>query len=853
MSNVPYESLGRPDSPTQQFNRIPQQQDISQYAPVQSPPSPLPRDDPFDTHNFPPGAGPPMSAIPPRFMGMAAAHEGLRSSYASSNNTYGNQQDYRMSEYDSVHGLNMHNAGSTPTLATQRTSGNDDPLLHQEAYHDDPHQNGIPMSPVPGQAGFREYMPEKRNIYESPKSRTKRRGIVIGSIILIAILVVAAVLAPVYWFVIRPNSSKSSSNTGGSSTGGGGGHTDDKGSGGDGGNTTEDPKTHTVISGGDGSKIKLENGTEFTYNNKFGGFWYFDPSDPFKSAAKAQSYTPGLNETWDYNTNRIFGVNLGGWLNTEPFISPALYEQFYPNAVDEYTLSQQLAANGGIGQLEDHYKTFITEEDFALIAGAGLNWIRLPIAFWALEIWDGEPFLEHVSWKYVLKAIEWARKYGLRINLDLHAVPGSQNGWNHSGRLRDTPNFLRGVMGLANADRTLDYIRSIAQFISQPQYKDVVCMFGILNEPFTPNIGDLPMDSFNMKAHDLIREITGFGEGNGPIISIHDGFTGIDPWAGKYAGSDRLALDIHPYFAFGQQTADPMAQQAVRACDTWAGGTNRSMGAFGITAAGEFSNAINDCGTYVNGVGIGTRYEATFPGYSGARQGDCSRWTDWTKYTDQDKADIKEFALASMDALTNWFFWTWKIGDTLAAGRVESPFWLVLLTFKMSVGSANTLTRSYKLGLEQGWMPTDPRESYGKCASLGVAATSAPAVPASATGGPGAGTISPNIRASLTQWPVAALTGIPNADVLPIYTPTGPMITLPGPTFTDPANPQKTFDAGNGWFNPADTVGAHVPITGCTYPDAYDAGTEKIPVPSARCTGPGARRRAARSPEPTRN
>jgi len=26
----------------------------------------------------------------------------------------------------------------------------------------------------------------------------------------------------------------------------------------------------------------------------------------------------------------------------------------------------------------------------------------------------------------LLKAIGWARKYGLRINLDLHSVPGSQ-------------------------------------------------------------------------------------------------------------------------------------------------------------------------------------------------------------------------------------------------------------------------------------------------------------------------------------------------------------------------------------------------------------------------------------------
>ncbi len=82
-----------------------------------------------------------------------------------------------------------------------------------------------------------------------------------------------------------------------------------------------------------------------------------------------------------------------------------------------------------------HYDTFITEQDFANIAGAGLNWVRLPIGFWALETYANEPFLEGVAWEYVLKAIKWARKYGLRINLDLHAVPGSQNGYNHSAVL----------------------------------------------------------------------------------------------------------------------------------------------------------------------------------------------------------------------------------------------------------------------------------------------------------------------------------------------------------------------------------------------------------------------------------
>ena len=90
--------------------------------------------------------------------------------------------------------------------------------------------------------------------------------------------------------------------------------------------------------------------------------------------------------------------------------------------------------------------------------------------------------------RYFLKAVAWARKYGLRINLDLHALPGSQNGWNHSGRL-GTINVLYGPMGINNAERSLDYIRIISEFISQPEYKDVIVMFGITNEPFGPTIG----------------------------------------------------------------------------------------------------------------------------------------------------------------------------------------------------------------------------------------------------------------------------------------------------------------------------------------------------------------------------
>jgi hypothetical protein len=50
-----------------------------------------------------------------------------------------------------------------------------------------------------------------------------------------------------------------------------------------------------------------------------------------------------------------------------------------------------------------------------------------------------------------------------------------------------------------------------------------------------------------------------------------------------------------------------------------------------------------------------------------------------------------------MDALQNWFFWTWKIGNSTELGYAPSPFW------------------HYKLGLEQGWIPADPRSAGGYC------------------------------------------------------------------------------------------------------------------------------------------
>jgi hypothetical protein len=102
-----------------------------------------------------------------------------------------------------------------------------------------------------------------------------------------------------------------------------------------------------------------------------------------------------------------------------------------------------------------------------------------------------------------------------------------------------------------------------------------------------------------LQAHNMIRGITGTGEGNGPFISIHDGFNGTAAWAGFLPGSDRIILDTHPYFAFDQQpndapiatSEDPASAGGIwphQACSAWGPAINTRYGFLFFLPCGAF-------------------------------------------------------------------------------------------------------------------------------------------------------------------------------------------------------------------------------------------------------------------------
>jgi glucan 1,3-beta-glucosidase len=113
----------------------------------------------------------------------------------------------------------------------------------------------------------------------------------------------------------------------------------------------------------------------------------------------------------------IRGVNIGGWLVLEPWITPSIFQAYGGNIVDEYTLTQQ--AGNAESVLQSHWASWATQGDFQKIAGAGMNLVRIPVGYWAFQKYDGDPYIQGAA-EYLDQAIGWAADAGLNVWVDLH-------------------------------------------------------------------------------------------------------------------------------------------------------------------------------------------------------------------------------------------------------------------------------------------------------------------------------------------------------------------------------------------------------------------------------------------------
>lgn len=237
------------------------------------------------------------------------------------------------------------------------------------------------------------------------------------------------------------------------------------------------------------------------------------------------------------------GVNLGGWLVLEKWMVPTVFQGF--DVPDEYGLCLALGGQAE-ARLQEHRETFITAEDFRWMKSYGLNAVRLPVGYWVLDA--PKPFV--AAGDFVNFALDQAARNGLQLVLDLHGAPGSQNGWDHSGR--------SGAIGWDKDPNNIkETVRILGAFSQQYGKHPALLGIELLNEPGT----QIPIETlkdFYQRAYVEIRKYAG------PEVAVvfHDSFRAM-AWQNFMKGPDysNVIIDTHLYQSFTQDDAQRSARE----------------------------------------------------------------------------------------------------------------------------------------------------------------------------------------------------------------------------------------------------------------------------------------------------
>nr|ODN93762.1 glucan 1,3-beta-glucosidase [Cryptococcus depauperatus CBS 7855] len=374
-------------------------------------------------------------------------------------------------------------------------------------------------------------------------------------------------------------------------------------------------------------------------------------------ASKPDKPAPGFG--WGAGPMR--GVNIGGWLVLEPWITPSLFSNKPDWVVDEWTygIYQHMQADP-MAEIRKHWNGWFKYTELQDIAAAGINTIRIQIGYWSLiPLVTNEPYLVG-AYDYLKLAVTWASSLNLKVMVDLHGAPGGQNGFDNSG-LR---NVRQWFWNDTNISRTLSAIQVLTSEFTQSFYNDTVVAIEVINEPFPYTASESNiLKSFYQSAYGTVRANDG---GRGIVVAIDEGFQGLQTWETfmQEPGFSRVAMDTHIYTMFDLNLISMGYTESI---DWYCGQANylRQSNNIHWTIVGEFTPANTDCAFWLNGRGRGARYDNTLNTSAAYYPGNCDGKTgsDPSKFT----SEYVDFLAKSFETQTwvyeqasGWVMWTWK-------------------------------------------------------------------------------------------------------------------------------------------------------------------------------------------------
>ncbi|MDI1230819.1 MAG: glycoside hydrolase family 5 protein [Methylobacter sp.] len=287
---------------------------------------------------------------------------------------------------------------------------------------------------------------------------------------------------------------------------------------------------------------------------------------------------------------KVRGVNLGGWLVLEKWMTPSVFEGL--DAVDETSYCVELGVKAEQA-LKKHWDSFITREDFVWLANVGINAVRIPLGHWIF----GPDYPYHANYGEVThpfvsggiavldRAFDWAEELGLLIVLDLHAAPGCQNGFDNGG--------IKDVCEWHTKPEYIEHSLSVLERLAERyHHRPALHAIEVLNEPRWDIDTEL-LKKYNTDAYHRIRK---YCRAEDVAVVYHDGFRSFREYTGFLAEPEfsNVVLDIHRYQCFVREDIDTdIYGHMQKACIEWKNEADDIINEFGWTYVGEWSLGLD--------------------------------------------------------------------------------------------------------------------------------------------------------------------------------------------------------------------------------------------------------------------
>jgi endoglucanase len=242
------------------------------------------------------------------------------------------------------------------------------------------------------------------------------------------------------------------------------------------------------------------------------------------------------------------GINLGNWLLPEGYMFK--FKSTNSPRLIQTAISELVGEDEARKFWKTYQDNYITRADISFIKRSGFNSVRVPFSY-RLFVSDGSgPRLEGPGYELLDRVVDWCRREGLYVILDMHAAPGGQTGDN----IDDSFAYPFLFESRESQELTVNLWRKIAaRYRNEP----AVIGYDLLNEPIAPYFDTA---SLNKKLEPLYRMIV---KAIREVDSNHLIFLGGAQWDSNFAVfgppfDSKLIYTFHKYWV-------PVNQDAIQA------------------------------------------------------------------------------------------------------------------------------------------------------------------------------------------------------------------------------------------------------------------------------------------------